>query len=73
MILVDNTVLSNFALVGRPDLLRAALKTAVTVPPIWTEFEAGISLGRVPATDYNWLKIVALTTAEQQLATDAND
>lgn len=69
MILLDNTVLSNFALVGRPDLLHTALKTAVTVPPIWTEFEAGVSLGRVPITDYNWLKIVALTAAEQQLAT----
>lgn len=41
-VLVDNTVLSNFALIERMDLLRLALSAhAATTPQVMREFRAG--------------------------------
>lgn len=67
-VLLDNTVLSNFALVERPDLLRAALGTAAaTTADVMAEFEAGVELGRVPETDWSWLRTMTLSPTEQAL------
>jgi predicted nucleic acid-binding protein len=67
-VLLDNTVLSNFALVKRSDLLRKALGTAAaTTADVMAEFEAGVELGRVPATDWNWLPILTLSSTEKAL------
>ena len=65
MILVDTTVLSNFAHIGRPDLLRLALPDAATTPQVLVELERGRTSGHLPDCDWNWLKIVALSPAEE--------
>ncbi len=67
LILLDTTVLSNFALVGRPDLLRLALGSEVAATPqVMAEIMAGVALGRVPETDLEWLKVVALSEVEEE-------
>ncbi len=68
ILLLDNTVLSNFALVGRSDLLRQTLgTTAATTAQVMAEFEAGVKLGRVPTTDWKWLPTLTLSPAEKDL------
>lgn len=69
LILLDNTVLSNFAIVRRADLLHTALEKAATVPQVLNEFHAGTLNGRVPPVDWSWLSIIDLTTEEQLLFT----
>lgn len=66
LVLLDNTVLSNFALVRRADLLRLALGVAVTTPQVMEEFLAGVALGRVPETDWAWLTVLTLSAAEEE-------
>ncbi len=67
LVLLDNTVLSNFALVGRVDLLRLALGSEVsTTQQVMEESLAGVALGRVPATDWAWLPVIALSAAEEE-------
>jgi len=65
VILVDTTVLSNFAHIGRPDLLRLALPNAATTPQVLVELERGRTSGHLPDCDWNWLEIVALSPAEE--------
>lgn len=64
--LLDNTVLSNFALVGKPELLRECLgKTAATTRQVMDEFLAGVERGRLPDTRWDWLTVVELAEDEQ--------
>jgi predicted nucleic acid-binding protein len=66
--LLDNTVLSNFTAVGRPDLVRLALgEDAATSEAAWAELQAGIHIGRLPAQDWSWLPILPLTETEKPL------
>lgn len=66
--LLDNTVLSNFAAVGRPDLIRHALGAdAATTEMVWREHQVGIQLGRLPAHDWSWLSIRRLDEMEMPL------
>jgi predicted nucleic acid-binding protein len=64
IILLDNTVLSNFVLIHRADLLRHIPQTATTEQVV-TEFKRGQQLGRLPIGDLSWLPILTLTEAEQ--------
>lgn len=67
MIVVDNTVLSNFARVGRFDLLRLAtdsLGPHIT-PAVNTAFRSGAEAGPFVDTDLQWLSIAQFTQAEQ--------
>ncbi len=65
MLLLDNTVLSNFAIIHQTELLRKAVgDTAVTVPQVINEFEVGIELDRLPHTDLSWLRMVQLNPEE---------
>ena len=67
LVLLDNTVLSNFALVRRTDLLLSALGPAAsTTPQVMEEFQAGVTLGRLPVTDCPWLSILTLSPAEEE-------
>jgi predicted nucleic acid-binding protein len=60
MLLLDNTVLSNFALVDRIDLLVDALGSQVaTTPQVIAEFNDGIARGRLPETKLDWLETCA--------------
>lgn len=65
---VDTTVLSNFAMVGRPDLLVAASDGVVTAcPAVLRELHAGEEQGRVPTCDWSAITMVGLTREESRL------
>lgn len=66
--LLDNTVLSNFTLIKRADLVQLALgEDVATTQAVWDEFQAGIDNGRLPLQDWSWLPILALTAEEKPL------
>jgi len=66
-LVLDNTVMSNFALVGRPDWLREVWPgMLVTSEEAWIELQAGIRLGRIPETDWSWLTVLSLTDVERE-------
>lgn len=66
--LLDNTVLSNFALIEEPNLLQEILgKNAATTSQVMDEFLTGVKKGRVPATNWEWLSILELSEPEQPL------
>lgn len=67
-LLLDNTVLSNFALTRRMDLVRIALGNNIaTTTAVLDEFQAGTIRGLLPQTDLTWLTIIELSAAEQVL------
>jgi predicted nucleic acid-binding protein len=69
-LVLDNTVMSNFALVGRTGWLRQVWPgMLVTCEEAWAELQAGVRLGRIPEVDWSWLAILALTETER----DARD
>jgi predicted nucleic acid-binding protein len=64
-VVVDNTVLSNSALVGRCDLvLLAWASRACTTNHAHAEYESGAAAGRVPPGAWHDLPIVILTEDE---------
>lgn len=66
---VDNTVLSNLAIVRRPELLRELFGGEVAVPvEVRRELTAGERLRRIPVGNWSWLKEIKLTRAERTLA-----
>jgi len=68
--LLDNTVLSNFTIIERVELVQLALgENAATTQAVWDEFQAGINLGRLPLQDWSWLPILTMTEAERNLFT----
>jgi predicted nucleic acid-binding protein len=65
-VLLDNTVLSNFSIVQRPDLVRAAFVEQVgTTRQAFQEMQDGIAIGKILACDWDWLTRVELTSTEQ--------
>lgn len=54
----DTTLLSNFAHVAEPGLLRLAFPTLVVPNVVLTELQQGERLGRVPRCDWTWLGIL---------------
>lgn len=67
-LIVDNTVLSNFAHVSRPELLQLAFDELVIPPAVSEELAEGERLNRIPTVDWNWLVIVELTPDEKARA-----
>jgi predicted nucleic acid-binding protein len=66
IVLLDNTVLSNFALVGRADLLQQALgQTAATTIQVLQEFQRGVDLGLLPTTNWDWLRVLTFDAQEK--------
>ena len=66
--LLDNTVISNFSFVQRPDLVRAALDGVVaTVQEVFAEHTKGVETARVPDCDWSWLPLFELTNDESTL------
>lgn len=54
IVLLDNTVLSNFSNIERPDLVHLALgETAATVNEAFTEYMAGVQAGKIPDSDWS--------------------
>lgn len=65
MILIDNTVLSNFALIHYPDSIQHAfLEDVGTTEQVFHELERGVQLGRLPEHPWTWLQRLHLTEAE---------
>jgi predicted nucleic acid-binding protein len=68
LVLLDTTLLSNFAHIGRPELLRLALGEKIaTTPAVMAELEAGERLGLVPSCAWDWLTVLEPTDAERHL------
>lgn len=69
IVLLDNTVLSNFALVERTDILQTTLGTdAATTPQVMSEFRTGVARGKIPeSSSVEWLPVLALSSAEEKL------
>jgi predicted nucleic acid-binding protein len=66
-LVLDNTVMSNFALVGRPDWLREVWPgMLVTSEEAWAELQAGVRLGCIPDVDWTWLTVSSLTDVERE-------
>ncbi len=63
-VLVDNTVLSNFAFAKRPDLLQQAFDNLAAPCAVMDELTEGEQSGRVPHHEWDWLEVVELTTEE---------
>jgi hypothetical protein len=49
LVILDNTVLRNFALVQRTDLVTGIWKNCATTLDAWNEFITGVTLKRLPA------------------------
>jgi predicted nucleic acid-binding protein len=65
-VLLDNTVLSNYSIVRRPGLVRAAFVEQVrTTEQAFQEMQDGVAIGKIPPCDWDWLARVALTPVEQ--------
>ena len=64
LVILDNTVLSNFALVQRTDLVTGIWQNCGTTPDAWNEFMAGVTLKRIPARTWKGLPIVKLSLKE---------
>ena len=71
LLILDNTVMSNFALAGRarwlPEIWPGALATSNAA---WDELQAGIRLGRLPEIDWSWLVILTLTRKERAMGAE---
>ena len=66
MVLIDNTVLSNFALIRQPEYIRTAfLENVAATVEVFHELELGMQLQRLPQCDWTWLTLISLTDAEK--------
>ena len=66
--LLDNTVLSNFSSIGRPDLVQLALgNAAATVEEVHAELQSGIKIGKLPDCDWSWLPVLRLGKSERAM------
>ena len=69
LILLDNTVLTNFALVDRPDLVLDLWGTnCATTTEVMVEYQAGIIGHGLPAHSWKNLTRLTLQPAEQSFA-----
>ena len=63
--LLDNTVMSNFAAIERPDLLRTAFGSGLaTSQQAFDELQAGMRQDKLPSLDWSWLPVWTLEEAE---------
>ena len=66
-LVLDNTVMSNFALAGRTDWLQKIWPSMlVTAEETWMELQTGVQLGRIPQIDWSWLEVLPLTEEERK-------
>lgn len=67
-VLIDNTTLTNFALIQRPELLLDTWPGACTTLSVMGEYEAGVKLRRLPSDCWEKLVVVDLTAEETAVA-----
>lgn len=64
-LVLDTTVLSNFALAGCANWLPMIWPGRLITPAeVYSELHIGITLGRIPETEWSWLTVLSLTPAE---------
>ena len=66
-ILLDNTVLSNFSLVKRTDIVLRLWNNCSTPPDAWREDQSGVAIGHRPREAWESLALIELTEAEIEL------
>jgi len=67
LILVDNTVLSNFSLIGREDILHSLFKdTLSTTKEVFQELKRGEDTGILPKRDWIWIKILKIESSQEE-------
>ncbi len=64
VVVVDTTVLSNFAHVERADFVKLAFPEIIAPRTVVSELRQGESLGLVPSCDWSWLPVVDRDPAE---------
>lgn len=65
-VLLDNTILTNFALVGRAELVTRLWPTAAcTTAAVVAEYGVGVAEGLLPADAWADLSVVELTGEEE--------
>jgi len=65
-VIVDNTVLSNFALIGREDILNKVLKNNFFVTEdVLEELKRGENRGVLPKRDWRWIKILRIESSQE--------
>jgi predicted nucleic acid-binding protein len=70
LVLLDNTILTNFALVGLTPVLRELWgKRVATTEEFLEEYAAGVETGKLPRVDWTYLRTIALSSQEKLLAT----
>jgi predicted nucleic acid-binding protein len=66
-LVLNSTVICNFALVGRTEWLSNLWSDQlITTEQVKAELQVGIQLGRIPETDWSWLTVVQLTEPEME-------
>ena len=66
-VLLDNTVLTNFSIVQRPDLVRHAFTEPIGITPIIeNELLVGVQTKQLIPCDWSWVTIISLTEVEQR-------
>jgi len=68
LVLLDNTVLSNFARIERHTLVIELWPSCATTLEAWQEFQAGIMIGKLPKNAWKGLSIIELTKAEHEFS-----
>jgi predicted nucleic acid-binding protein len=68
-LVLNSTVISNFALVGRIEWLGNLWPDELlTTEQAMVDLQTGVRLGRIPEVDLSCLTIVSLTESEQELS-----
>ena len=69
LVLLDTTILANFALVGLTTILTELWGDQVaTTEEVLEEYAAGVGSGKLPLVDWMHLKTIALSPQEKVLA-----
>ena len=68
LILLDNTVLSNFALVKQTDLVLQLWTNCSTTANAWREYQASVALAYLPKETWTALPRIKLNDTEVKIA-----
>ena len=66
-VVADNTVLSNFALIGREDILAKLFKdTLFTTEEVFKELKRGEQRNVLPKRDWQWIGILKIESSQEE-------
>jgi predicted nucleic acid-binding protein len=67
-VLLDNTVLSNFARIDRYKLVMDLWPSCATTFEAWQEFQVGVIIGKLPKNVWKGLTLIELTADEHEIS-----